>query len=126
MLYICYAVLIFLISFSLGRKMRLARCWFWMHAGTALFLLKGYGELADQKEENDLTALQLLAKMPSAFKSQTQMRAFENFIYPRKSLITLSLSNKHARIYIQKHNTSFLFSSLCQNHTSFMKFELAN
>jgi len=95
MLYICYAVLIFLISFSLGRKMRLARYLFWTHAGTALFLLKGYGELADQKEENDLTALQLLAKMPSAFKSQTQMGAFENFIYPRKSLITLSLSNKH-------------------------------
>ncbi|CAL5183651.1 unnamed protein product [Lathyrus oleraceus] len=50
--------------------------------GTALWLLKRYDELAYQREDNDLTTLQLLAKMPSAFKSQTQMGAFKNFIYP--------------------------------------------
>jgi hypothetical protein len=43
-------------------------------AGTALWLLKGYNELADLKEENDLTTLQLL---------------------------TLPRSNKHACIYSQ-------------------------
>jgi hypothetical protein len=70
-------------------------------AGTALWLLKRYNELADLKEENDLTTLQLLTKMPSAFKSQTQMGAFKNFIYPRNFLLTLPLSNKHACIYSQ-------------------------
>ncbi|WJX26843.1 hypothetical protein P8452_15716 [Trifolium repens] len=50
--------------------------------GTALWLLKSYNELAYQKDENDLTTLQLLAQMPSAFRSQTQMGAFKNFIYP--------------------------------------------
>ncbi|XP_004486279.4 uncharacterized protein [Cicer arietinum] len=50
--------------------------------GTALWLLKRYEELAYHKEDNQLTTLQLLAKMPSAFKSQSQMGAFKNFIYP--------------------------------------------
>jgi len=84
-----------------------------MHAGTALWLLKRYGELAYQKEDNELTALQLLAKMPSTFKSQTQMGAFKNFIYPRKSLLTLSLSNyKNACIYSQ--NTTLLLTKSYQ------------
>ncbi|CAI8590955.1 unnamed protein product [Vicia faba] len=50
--------------------------------GTALWLLKRYDKLANEREDNGLTTLQLLAKMPSAFKSQTQMGAFKNFIYP--------------------------------------------
>ncbi|RYR36253.1 hypothetical protein Ahy_A10g051256 [Arachis hypogaea] len=51
--------------------------------GTALWLLKRYGdELADLKDDNGLTTLQLLATMPSTFRSQTQMGAFKNFIYP--------------------------------------------
>ncbi|MED6134967.1 hypothetical protein PIB30_041939 [Stylosanthes scabra] len=51
--------------------------------GTALWLLKRYGdELADQKDDNGLTTLQLLATMPATFKSQTQMGPFKNFIYP--------------------------------------------
>jgi hypothetical protein len=70
-----------------------------MNAGTALWLLKSYNELAYQKDENDLTTLQLLAQMPSAFRSQTQMGAFKNFIYPRKYLLSLYLSNKNACIY---------------------------
>ncbi|XP_057429010.1 uncharacterized protein LOC130722332 isoform X2 [Lotus japonicus] len=49
--------------------------------GTALWLLKRYGELAYLKEDHELTTLQLLAKMPSAFKSQTQMGIFKKFIY---------------------------------------------
>ncbi|XP_020989838.1 uncharacterized protein LOC107468162 [Arachis duranensis] len=51
--------------------------------GTALWLLKRYGdELADLKDDSGLTTLQLLATMPSTFRSQTQMGAFKNFIYP--------------------------------------------
>ncbi|KAL1288997.1 ankyrin repeat-containing protein ITN1-like isoform X2 [Arachis ipaensis] len=50
--------------------------------GTALWLLKRYGnQLADLKDDNGLTTLQLLATMPSTFRSQTQMGAFKNFIY---------------------------------------------
>ncbi|XP_014518168.1 uncharacterized protein LOC106775540 [Vigna radiata var. radiata] len=49
--------------------------------GTALWLLKRYDYLADEKEDNDLTTLQLLAKMPSIFKSQTQMGPFKNLTY---------------------------------------------
>ncbi|KAK7302992.1 hypothetical protein RJT34_13891 [Clitoria ternatea] len=49
--------------------------------GTALWLLKEYEHLAYEKEDNGLTTLQLLAKMPSTFKSQTSMGAFTNFIY---------------------------------------------
>lgn len=59
-------------------------------AGTALWLLKRYEELAGKEEDSGLTTLQLLAKMPSTFKSQTQMGTFNSFIYPRKSLPTLS------------------------------------
>ncbi|XP_027360996.1 uncharacterized protein LOC113869063 [Abrus precatorius] len=49
--------------------------------GTALWLLKRYEDLAYEREDNGLTTLQLLAKMPSTFKSQTQMGPFRNFIY---------------------------------------------
>ncbi|XP_057432940.1 uncharacterized protein LOC130725763 [Lotus japonicus] len=48
---------------------------------TALLLLERYGELAHEKEDSGLTTLQLLANMPSAFKSQTQMGIFQKFIY---------------------------------------------
>ncbi|KAK7306477.1 hypothetical protein VNO77_44420 [Canavalia gladiata] len=50
-------------------------------AGTALCLLKRYEDLAYKKEDSGLTTLQLLAKMPSTFKSQTQMGPFTDFIY---------------------------------------------
>lgn len=64
------------------------------NAGTALLLLERYGELAHEKEDSGLTTLQLLANMPSAFKSQTQMGIFQKFIYLRKSLLTLSLTSR--------------------------------
>ncbi|KAK7245568.1 hypothetical protein RIF29_40415 [Crotalaria pallida] len=50
--------------------------------GTALWLLKRYQELAVKQEDSGLTTLQLLAKMPSTFKSYTQMGTFKSFIYP--------------------------------------------
>ncbi|KAK7306475.1 hypothetical protein VNO77_44418 [Canavalia gladiata] len=49
--------------------------------GTALWLLKRYEDLAYEKEDNGLTTLQLLTKMPSTFKSQTQMGPFKDLIY---------------------------------------------
>ncbi|KAL2341021.1 hypothetical protein Fmac_008961 [Flemingia macrophylla] len=49
--------------------------------GTALWLLRWREALAYEKEDNGLTTLQLLAKMPSTFKSQTQMGPFKNFLY---------------------------------------------
>ncbi|KAG4381165.1 hypothetical protein GLYMA_15G086800v4 [Glycine max] len=49
--------------------------------GTALWILERYEHLAYEKEDNELTTLQLLAKMPSTFKSQTQMGPLKNFIY---------------------------------------------
>lgn len=64
------------------------------NAGTALLLLERYGELAYEKEDSGLTTLQVLANMPSAFKSQTQMGIFQKFIYLRKSLLTLSLTSR--------------------------------
>ncbi|KOM53643.1 hypothetical protein LR48_Vigan09g230200 [Vigna angularis] len=54
---------------------------FFLQDRTALWLLKRYDYLADQKEDNDLTTLQLLAKMPTMFKSQTQMGPFKNLTY---------------------------------------------
>ncbi|XP_020232331.1 uncharacterized protein LOC109812717 isoform X2 [Cajanus cajan] len=50
--------------------------------GTALWLLRRYSDLAYEKEDNGLTTLQLLAKMPSTFKSQTKMGLIKNFLYP--------------------------------------------
>ncbi|KAK7412490.1 hypothetical protein VNO78_03954 [Psophocarpus tetragonolobus] len=49
--------------------------------GTALWILKRYEHLAHENEDNGLTTLQLLANMPSTFKSQTHMGPFKNFIY---------------------------------------------
>ncbi|TKY71884.1 Espin protein [Spatholobus suberectus] len=49
--------------------------------GTALWILTRYDYLAYEKEDNDMTTLQLLAKMPSTFKSHAQMGPFKNFIY---------------------------------------------
>jgi len=42
--------------------------------------LERYEHLAYEKEDNELTTLQLLAKMPSTFKSQTQMGPLKNFM----------------------------------------------
>ncbi|RZB82345.1 hypothetical protein D0Y65_031486 [Glycine soja] len=47
---------------------------------TALWILERYEHLAYEKEDNELTTLQLLAKMPSTFKSQTQMGPLKNFM----------------------------------------------
>ncbi|KAL2341020.1 hypothetical protein Fmac_008960 [Flemingia macrophylla] len=48
---------------------------------TALWLLRWREDLAYEKEDNELTTLQLLAIMPSAFKSHTRMGPFKNFLY---------------------------------------------
>lgn len=44
--------------------------WFSFNAETALWLVKNYPTLANRKEKNGLTSLQLLAQMPSAFKTK--------------------------------------------------------
>ncbi|VVA33477.1 PREDICTED: ankyrin [Prunus dulcis] len=48
---------------------------------TALWLLKEYPDLADRKESNGLTSLQLLAQMPSAFQAKFRKSIWKMLIY---------------------------------------------
>jgi len=90
---------------------------FILNAGTALWILKNYDYLANEKEQNDLTTLQLLAKMPSTFKSQTPMGPFKSFLYICMSSASIytpgfSFSNsKHA--YVSKEIFYILVCFLC-------------
>ena len=52
-----------------------------MNAETALLLLELDESLHSLKDENGITALQLLAHMPSAFQSGFPMGIFERLIY---------------------------------------------
>ncbi|KAL6269103.1 hypothetical protein ACE6H2_026014 [Prunus campanulata] len=48
---------------------------------TALWLLKEYPDLADKKESNGLTSLQLLAQMPSVFQAKFRKSIWKMLIY---------------------------------------------
>ncbi|CAL9020142.1 unnamed protein product, partial [Prunus brigantina] len=51
------------------------------HFETALWLLKKYPYLANRKESNGLTSLQLLAQMPSAFEPKFRQSIWKKLIY---------------------------------------------
>ncbi|BFG40764.1 hypothetical protein CerSpe_270370 [Prunus speciosa] len=51
------------------------------HFETALWLLKKYPDLANRKESNGLTSLQLLAQMPSAFEPKFRQSKWKKLIY---------------------------------------------
>ncbi|RDY12334.1 Ankyrin repeat-containing protein NPR4, partial [Mucuna pruriens] len=68
-----------------------------LNTGTALWILKRHGDLAYEKEDNGLTTLQLLAKMPSIFKSQTQMGPLKNFCFRIIKMINTTIKIRNAR-----------------------------
>ena len=66
-----------------------------MNAETALLLLELDESLHSLKDKNGITALQLLAHMPSAFESGFPMGIFERLIYccmpPPNTLLHLTI-----------------------------------
>nr|KYP50352.1 Ankyrin repeat-containing protein At3g12360 family [Cajanus cajan] len=85
--------------------------------GTALWLLRRYSDLAYEKEDNGLTTLQLLAKMPSTFKSQTKMGLIKNFLYPCMEFKSFKLRERT----LKNKTLDYGFNSLVKKIMDFNK-----
>jgi hypothetical protein len=84
-----------------------------MNAETALLLLELDESLHSLKDENGITALQLLAHMPSAFESGFPMGIFERLIYCCMPTPTTLLDLTIVPTYIYMHAYMYIYTCVC-------------